>query len=67
VPDQPKTKATPFRIHDALKIPAAAKARSEGRDLAEVVRTLLAQYADLPPEAANLDWQPTPPETERTP
>lgn len=56
MPNRPLTKTTTFRIHKPLIRIAAAKAAAEGRGLAEVVRSLIANWAGLPPEAAQLSW-----------
>jgi predicted DNA-binding protein len=46
VPNQPKTPQRSFRISDDIYLPAAEKARSEGRTVTDVVREALIEYID---------------------
>lgn len=51
MPDQPRTPHSSFRIPEALKEAAAAKAKAEGRDLTAVIVEALHAYIKQPPAA----------------
>lgn len=46
VPNKPKTPVRTVRVEDEIWEPAKAQAKSEGRNLSEVIRELLAEWID---------------------